>query len=176
MVEQTFENGSTNHDLSALVIPLLKGAIYQESDATLWHALLQLQARVRDYVAELREIIKLQRQNRAETEGGVAFGGLVKRQIDIRKRTTALSRSMEGDGVPIVTVVEALDRLVSGPMADVLRLLESGQSTERDALAAEARKTSLPVQDRIIWQEYLQTVVKERDEWKDLYRASKDSV
>ena len=33
-----------------------------------------------------------------------------------------------------------------------------------------------PVQDRIIWQEYLQTVVKERDEWKDLYRASKDSV
>lgn len=31
-----------------------------------------------------------------------------------------------------------------------------------------------PVQDRLIWQEYLQTVVKERDTWKDLYRASKD--
>jgi MoxR-like ATPase len=31
-----------------------------------------------------------------------------------------------------------------------------------------------PVQDRLIWQEYLQTVVKERDEWKDLYRASRD--
>ncbi len=31
-----------------------------------------------------------------------------------------------------------------------------------------------PVQDRLIWQEYLQTIVKERDEWKDLYRASKD--
>ena len=28
-----------------------------------------------------------------------------------------------------------------------------------------------PVQDRIVWQEYLQTVVKERDGWKDLYRA-----
>lgn len=31
-----------------------------------------------------------------------------------------------------------------------------------------------PVQDRIVWQEYLQTVVKERDAWKDIYRASKD--
>jgi MoxR-like ATPase len=28
-----------------------------------------------------------------------------------------------------------------------------------------------PVQDRVVWLEYLQTVVKERDEWKDLYRA-----
>jgi len=31
-----------------------------------------------------------------------------------------------------------------------------------------------PVQDRIVWQEYLQTVVKERDGWKDLYRSSRD--
>jgi MoxR-like ATPase len=28
-----------------------------------------------------------------------------------------------------------------------------------------------PVQDRIVWLEYLETVVKERDGWKDLYRA-----
>ncbi len=28
-----------------------------------------------------------------------------------------------------------------------------------------------PVQDRVAWLEYLQTVVKERDGWKDLYRA-----
>jgi MoxR-like ATPase len=32
-----------------------------------------------------------------------------------------------------------------------------------------------PVQDRIVWQEYLQTVVKDRDEWKDFYRASRDA-
>jgi len=32
-----------------------------------------------------------------------------------------------------------------------------------------------PVQDRVVWQEYLQTIVKERDGWKDLYRASKDA-
>ncbi len=31
-----------------------------------------------------------------------------------------------------------------------------------------------PVQDRAVWQEYLETVVKERDGWKDLYRACRD--
>lgn len=31
-----------------------------------------------------------------------------------------------------------------------------------------------PVQDKIVWQEYLETVVKERDGWKDLYRACRD--
>jgi MoxR-like ATPase len=31
-----------------------------------------------------------------------------------------------------------------------------------------------PVQDRIVWQEYLETVTKERKDWKDLYRACKD--
>src|SRR5688572_12543894 len=31
-----------------------------------------------------------------------------------------------------------------------------------------------PVQDKIVWQEYLETVVKTRDDWKDIYRACRD--
>ena len=31
-----------------------------------------------------------------------------------------------------------------------------------------------PVQDRIVWQEYLETVVKDRREWTDLYRACRE--
>ncbi len=31
-----------------------------------------------------------------------------------------------------------------------------------------------PIQDRVVWLEYLQTVVKERDGWKDLYRACQE--
>lgn len=31
-----------------------------------------------------------------------------------------------------------------------------------------------PVQDRVVWLEYLQTVVKDRDGWKDLYRACQE--
>ncbi|HEU4327046.1 MAG TPA: AAA family ATPase [Roseiflexaceae bacterium] len=33
-----------------------------------------------------------------------------------------------------------------------------------------------PVQDHVVWQEYLETVVKERDGWKDLYRACRDQL
>ncbi len=53
MAEQEAENGAAGNELSALVISLLKGVIYQEADAALWNALLALQARVRDYVAVL---------------------------------------------------------------------------------------------------------------------------
>ncbi|MEB3215258.1 MAG: AAA family ATPase [Nostocales cyanobacterium 94392] len=31
-----------------------------------------------------------------------------------------------------------------------------------------------PVQDKIVWREYLETVVKERDDWKELYRACRE--
>ncbi len=40
-------------DLSAVVVPLLKGVTYRADDAAHWHALLQLQGRVRDHVAVL---------------------------------------------------------------------------------------------------------------------------
>ncbi|SDX71483.1 DUF4194 domain-containing protein [Nitrosomonas halophila] len=53
MGEDIFEETTATHDLSALVIPLLKGVIYQEGNAVQWSALLALQARVRDYVAVL---------------------------------------------------------------------------------------------------------------------------
>ncbi len=52
MSEQEPEN-NTATNLSALVILLLKGVIYKEADDILWSALLNLQARVRDYVAVL---------------------------------------------------------------------------------------------------------------------------
>jgi len=49
MESQPLESSS----LSSLVIPLLKGVVYQDSDPQLWNALLSLQSRVRDYVAVL---------------------------------------------------------------------------------------------------------------------------
>jgi hypothetical protein len=33
-----------------------------------------------------------------------------------------------------------------------------------------------PVQDRVVWLEYLQTVVKERAGWKDLYRSCQEML
>ncbi len=40
-------------DLSAVLVPLLKGVTYRTDDAAHWSALLQLQGRVRDHVAVL---------------------------------------------------------------------------------------------------------------------------
>ena len=47
------ENSIASNELSALVITLLKGVIYQEGEASTWNGLLNLQARVRDYVEML---------------------------------------------------------------------------------------------------------------------------
>jgi hypothetical protein len=33
-----------------------------------------------------------------------------------------------------------------------------------------------PVQDSVVWKEYLETVVKEREDWKDLYRACREVI
>jgi len=43
----------SQYDLTALVVPLLKGVLYRDEDTALWATLLKLQARVRDYVAVL---------------------------------------------------------------------------------------------------------------------------
>ena len=44
---------SPTHELSSVVVPLLKGVIYQDENPGLWGSLLNLQANVRDYVAVL---------------------------------------------------------------------------------------------------------------------------
>jgi len=43
----------TEADLSSAVIPLMKGAVYRDTHDRAWQQLLQLQPRVRDYVAVL---------------------------------------------------------------------------------------------------------------------------
>jgi hypothetical protein len=32
-----------------------------------------------------------------------------------------------------------------------------------------------PVGDAVVWQEYLEAVVRERDDWRDFYRAARDA-
>lgn len=51
--------GAPGHDLTSLVVPLLKGVLYRDEDTALWAALLKLQARVRDYVAVLALVLVL---------------------------------------------------------------------------------------------------------------------
>ena len=46
-------SASQSQELASIVIPLLKGVIYQEENPALWSALLNLMAAVRDHVAVL---------------------------------------------------------------------------------------------------------------------------
>jgi hypothetical protein len=32
-----------------------------------------------------------------------------------------------------------------------------------------------PVSDRVVWQEYLEAVVRERKDWRDFYRACREA-
>ena len=52
-VESPVAGFASSRALSGTVVPLLKGVVYRDNDAALWNALVQGQARVRDYVAVL---------------------------------------------------------------------------------------------------------------------------
>jgi len=53
MAEQIPDTPAAANDLPALAVALLKGVIYRDADERLWGGLLNLQARVRDYVLVL---------------------------------------------------------------------------------------------------------------------------
>lgn len=72
------------HELSSVVVPLLKGVLYQEENPGLWASLLNLQASVRDYVAILGLELMLD-----EAEG---YAFLRSQQDDEAESTAAIPR------------------------------------------------------------------------------------
>jgi hypothetical protein len=112
--------------------------------------LVKMDLHVVDYVMVFKMLVKLQEENRVDTAEAKPFAELVKRQVLIRTKTRELARAMEKDGLPLHTMVDALDKLVAGHMAEAVKLLESGRDSTRDALSNEFRRRSLPVQDKII--------------------------
>lgn len=73
-----------SHELSSIVLPLLKGVLYQEDNPGLWGSLLYLQANVRDYVAVLGVELMLD-----EAEG---YAFLRSRQDDDEDDQSAIPR------------------------------------------------------------------------------------
>jgi hypothetical protein len=108
---------TATHDLSAVVIPLLKGVVYQENDANLWNALLNLQVRVRDYTSVLGLELVLD-----EAEG-YAF---------LRSRPQA-----EDDAAPLLPRLVAR-RPLSFPVSLLLALLRK-KLAEFDASGGDTR-------------------------------------
>jgi hypothetical protein len=113
-------------------------------------AVAKLDQHMDDFAQVLEELVRMQRENRAQTTSGVAFETLVQRQNTIRTRTRQLARAMEKDAVPVATMVKSLDDLFAGLMAEAVKLLESGRDASDAAKAASLRGDALPVQDKII--------------------------
>lgn len=117
MTELLSDTPAPVNDLSVLVVTLLKGVIYREADGGLWHRLLHLQARLRDYVAVLGLELVLD-----EAEG-YAF---------LRSRLDA-----EEDGDPKIPRLIAR-RALSFPVSLLLALLRK-KLAESDASGSETR-------------------------------------
>jgi hypothetical protein len=105
------------HELSSVVVPLLKGVLYQEDNPGLWGSLLHLQASVRDYVAVLGVELMLD-----EAEG---YAFLRSRQDDDEDGQAAIPR--------LVT-----RRQLSYPVSLLLALLRK-KLAEFDASGGETR-------------------------------------
>ena len=130
-----------------------------------------------DYAALLEELIRLQRENRAQTASGVEFETLVLRQTKIRTNTARLARAMKKGALPVATMVGTLNELYAGLMADAIGLLETGRDTSDAARAGVVRNDSLPVQDEIVkqLQELLNRLQRNDQARKALRRIRKEA-
>ncbi|MBI5761547.1 MAG: hypothetical protein HZA46_23805 [Planctomycetales bacterium] len=110
----------------------------------------QLDLRLEDIAAQLESLLRQQMKNLADTQSGAVFDKLVDSEIRIRSSTDRLAKVMRRDGTPLHTVVEALEELHSGLMADAVKLLESGREALDRAVGDRRRETSIPVQEKIV--------------------------
>jgi hypothetical protein len=122
MEHKDSEDHPSGHDLSALVIPLLKGVLYQESDPGLWNGLQKLQARIRDFVSVLGLELVLD-----ESEGYAFLRS---------RRTVAEDAPEDGSSAPQPRLVAR--RPLSFPVSLVLALLRK-KLAEFDAGGGDTR-------------------------------------
>jgi len=102
---------------------------------------------------EIRRIVTIFRELRS----GVTLDGKTKIKIPTGTLSTAEAISVVNSGLSMAAY------------------FGDGQLKAAD-LAASIIGTIIkdPVQDKLVWQEYLETVVKPRDGWSDIYRACRD--
>lgn len=106
-------------------------------------------------IAEIRRVVTMFRELRE----GVTADGKTKLKIPSGTLSTAEAISVINNGLSLAA------HFGDG----VLRAGEMASSVTGAVIKD-------PIQDKVIWQEYLETVVKERDGWKDIYRACRELI
>src|SRR5688572_12523495 len=104
---------------------------------------------------EIRRIVTIFRELRS----GVTLDGKTKIKVPSGTLSTAEAISVVNSGLAMAAYfgdgqLKAVD-LAAGILGSVIKD---------------------PVQDKLVWQEYLETVVKPREDWKDIYRACRDLI
>jgi MoxR-like ATPase len=106
-------------------------------------------------LSEIRRIVTIMR----ELRNGVTTDGKTKLKIPSGTLSTAEAISVVNSGLAM-----------AGYFGD-------GRLTAEDMAAGiTGAVVKDPVQDKIVWQEYLETVVKTREDWKDIYRACRNMM
>ncbi len=101
-------------------------------------------------LAEIRRIVTIFRELRS----GVSVDGKTRLKTPSGTLSTAEAISVMGSGMALAAH------------------FGDGRLTAQDlASSLVGAVVKDPVQDTVVWREYLETVVKERSDWKDLYRA-----
>ena len=138
-----------------------------------------LEVQVEDFAAVLEELVRLQRENRAQTASNAALESLIVRQTKVRTQTSKLARAVERGALPLATMVKALDELHAGPMAEVIKVFETARDTENDIKIHKLRERTLGIQDEIIrkLEELLTRLQRAEQARKELKKlAKKDSA
>jgi MoxR-like ATPase len=121
---------------------------------------------VRTRVAALGKALELP----AELEARSEIGRVVTVFRELRSGVTADNRTTIKSPSATLSTAEAISVMTQG----VALAAHFGDGVVRAEDVAGGLVGAIvkdPVQDRIVWQEYLETVVKDRREWSDLYRA-----
>jgi MoxR-like ATPase len=124
---------------------------------------------VRRRVAELGTALELP----AEVEALDEIRRVVTVFRELRSGLTADGRTTIKSPSSTLSTAEAISVMTSG-LALAAHFGDGSVSADDIAAGLVGAVIKDPVQDRIVWQEYLETVVKERKGWSDLDRACRD--
>ena len=124
---------------------------------------------VRTRVASIGKSLQLP----AEMEALSEISRVVQIFRELRSGVTADQRTTVKSPSSTLSTAEAISVMTNGT-ALAAHFGDGVVRAEDVAASLTGAVVKDPVQDRIVWQEYLETVVKDRKEWSDLYRACRE--
>lgn len=151
-------SGALKRRFNTVILPVPDN-INEEMDIV--HRRVTSQAKALDLPAEIPTLLEIQKIVTIfrELRSGVTADGKIKIKTPTSTMSTAEAISVVNNGLALAA------HFGDGRL--------SAQDIAAGLVGAVVKD---PVQDKIVWNEYLETVVKTREGWRDIYRACKEIV